>query len=242
MGLFSTVLHIYKKPQAETVKELKNDLQLNRAVKNHSKIDITNSNVQGVLDNEVYAKPGLFYLVTQPHGDWTTIVELNVNIDNSFYLYDLTNALSKQLDTYALSFHLHDDDVLYYNLDYKGESLDGYNSDFQYFHSEPLTKEDIVAQRHAPEHFLAILPKSKTVEGLNYILNEGMWSAFDNEELDEEGCPIDDDKYYVDEQDRFESVGKYLEIFSKDDYPFADWYSNFTKLNLDNCYLLKAER
>ena len=242
MGLFSTALHIYKKPQAATVKELKNDLQINRAVKNLSKVAITNSNFQNVLDNEVYATPGLFYLVTQPHGDRTTIVELNVNIDNPFYLYHLTNALSKQLDTYALSFHLHDDDVLYYNLDNEGESLDGYNSDFQYFHSEPLAKEDIEGQRHSPEHFLAILPKSKTVGGLNNILNEGMWSAFDNEELDEEGCPIDDDKYYVDEQDRFERVGKHLEIFSKDDYPFADWYSNLTKLNLDNCYLLRAER
>ena len=240
MGLFSTVLHIYKKSQADTVKELKNELQLNRAVKNFSKVDITNSNFQNVLDNEVYAKPGLFYLVTQPHGDWTTIVELNVNIDNPFYLYDLTNALSKQLDTYALSFHLHDNDVLYYNLDKEGESLDGYNSDFQYFHSEPVANEDIVAQRHSPEHFLTIIPKSKTVEGLNNILNEGMWSAFDNEELDEEGCPLDDDKYYVDEQDRLERVGKYLEILSKDDYPFADWYSNLTKLNLDNYYLLKA--
>lgn len=146
------------------------------------------------------------------------------------------------MDTYALSFHLHDDDVLYYNLDNKVESLDGYNSDFQYFDSEPLSIEDILPQRHSPEHFLMILPKSKTVEELNDILNEGMWTAFDNEELDEEGCPIDDEKYYVDEQDRFERIGKHLEIFSKDNYPFADWFSNLKKLNLDNCYLLKANR
>jgi hypothetical protein len=242
MGLFSTVLHIYNRSQADTLKELKNDLQLNHSLMSFSKVDISNSSYQNVLDNEVYAKPGLFYLVTQLQGNWTSIVELNVSIDNPFYLYDLANTLSKQLDTYALSFHLHDDDVLYYNLDNKGESLDGYNSDFQYFHSEPVAKDDIVAQRHSPEHFFTILPKSKTIEGLNDILNEGMWSAFDNEELDEEGCPIDDDKYYVDEQDRFERVGKYLEIFSKDDYPFADWYSNLTKFNLDNCYLLKANR
>jgi hypothetical protein len=242
MGLFSTVLHIYKKTQADTLKEFKNDLQLNRAFKNLSKVDIANSNYQEVLDNEVYTKPGLFYLLTQPHGNWTTIVELNVNVDNPFYLYDLTNALSKQLGTYVLSFHLHDSDVLYYNLDNRGESLDGYNSDFQYFHSEPVDKEDILAQRHSPEQFLPIMPGSKTVEGLNNILNEGMWNAFNNEELDEDGCPIDDDKYYVDEEDRFERVGRYLEIFSKDDYPFADWYSNLTKLNIDNCYLLKATR
>ena len=215
-------------------------MQLDRAFKSFSKIDITNTTFRNVLDNEVYGKKGLFYLVTQPYGDWTTVVELNVNIDNPFYLYDLTNKLSEQLNTYVLSFHLHDDDVLYYNLDKKGESLDGYTSDFQYFHSEPVAKEDILAQRHSPEHFLPILPKSKTVEGLNNILIEGMWSAFYNEKLDEQGCPIDDDEYYVDEQDRFERVGKYLELFSQDEYPFADWYSNFPKLNLDNCYLLRA--
>jgi hypothetical protein len=242
MGLFSTVLHIYKRTQVDTVRELKNDLKANHEVINFSNIDITNSNFQNVLENEVYAKPGLYYLVTPLFGDWTTITELNVNIDNPFYLYDFTNTLSKRLGTYALSFHLHDGDVLYYNLDNNGKSLDGYNSDFQYFYSEPVAKEDIIAQRHSPEPFLTILPKSKTVEGLNNILNEGMWSAFDNEELDEEGLPIDDDKYYVDEQDRFERVGKYLEIFSKDNYPFADLFSNLTKINLDNFYLLKAER
>ena len=240
MGLFSTVLHIYKKSQADTLTEFKNELRINRGFNNFSKIDISNSNCQNVL-SEVYSTPGIFYLVTQPHGNWTTIIELNVNVDNPFYLYDLIDAISKRLDTYTLSFHLHDDDVLYYNLDNGGESLDGYNSDFQYFHSKPIDRVDIVAQRHSPEHFLPIIPISKTVEGLNSILNEGMWSAFDNEELDEEGCPIDDDKYYVDEQDRFERVGKYLEIFSKNDYPFADWYSNLTKLNLDTCYLLKAD-
>jgi hypothetical protein len=242
MGLFSTVLHIYKRSQADTVTALKTELQVCRGFKHISKIDIANLNYQNVLDSEVYSKSGLFYLVTQQNDNWTTIIEVNVNVENPFYLYDLTKALSKQLSTYTLLFHLHDDDVLYYNLDDRGESLDGYNSDFQYFHSEPVNKEDIIAQRHCPEVFLPIIPKSKTVEELNNILNEAMWSAFDNEELDEEGCPTDDDKYYVDEQDRFERIGKYLEIFSEDDYPFADWHSNFTKLNLDNCYLLKADR
>lgn len=36
--------------------------------------------------------------------------------------------------------------------------------------------------------------------------------------------------------------GKYLEIFSPEDYPFADWYSNLPSLVLENCYLLKAEK
>jgi len=34
MGLFSTVIHIYKKSQADTVGELKNELQQNRGFTN----------------------------------------------------------------------------------------------------------------------------------------------------------------------------------------------------------------
>src|SRR5688572_3108595 len=176
MGLFSTVLHIYKKSQANIVNDLKNELQQNRGFINFSKLDLANSNYQNVFDNEVYSKRGISYLITQPHGDWTTIIELNVNVDNPFYLYDLTNILSKQLGTYALSFHLHDDDVLYYNLYKQGESLDGYNSDYQYFLTEPANKEEVLSQRHTPRYFNPILPATKNVESLNQILNEGYWT------------------------------------------------------------------
>jgi hypothetical protein len=156
-------------------------------------------------------------------------------------LYDLTNSLSKRLDTYALSFHLHDDDVLIYNLDKQGESLDGYNSNYQYFFTERVSREEVLTQRHTPQYFFFIMPTKKNVDSLNKILNEGYWSAFDNGDLDEDGVP-NDDKYFIDEEDRFVRVGKYLEIFSKDDYPFANWYSNLTILNIDNCYLLKATK
>jgi hypothetical protein len=164
-----------------------------------------------------------------------------VNVENPFYLYELTNSLSKRLNTYALSFHLHDDDVLYYNLDKAGESLDGYNSDYQYFLAEPADRNEVVTQRHTPEHFASILPAAKTVEGLNEILNEGYWAAFDNGDLDDDGVP-NDDKYFIDEEDRFVRIGKYLEIYSSDDYPFANWYINLGTLNLGECYLMKAER
>jgi len=219
--------------------ELVNELRQNHGFTNFLRPDITNSNYRDILRNEVYSQPGIFYLVTQPNGNWATIIELNVNIDSPVHLYELTNALSKRLNTYALSFHLHDDDVLYYNLDNEGTSLDGYNSDYQYFLPSPAAREEVLSQRHTPESFLTILPAGKNIEGLNEILNEGYWNAFDNGDLDKDGIP-NDGKYFIDEQDRFERIGKYLEIFSKDDYPFADWYSNLAKLNLDSCYLLKT--
>jgi hypothetical protein len=241
MGLFSTVLHIYQKSQGDIVNELSKELRQDRRLPKLSKVDFTNANHQIVLDKEVYSEEGIFYLITQPHGDWTTIIELNVNIGDPFYLYDLTNSLSKRLDTYALSFHLHDDDVLIYNLDRQGESMDGYNSNYQYFLTERADREEVLTQRHTPQSFSFIMPATKNVASLNEILDEGYWTAFDNDKLDEEGVPSDD-KFFIDEEDRFVRIGKYLEIFSKEDYPFADWHSNLTRLNLDNCYLLKSNR
>jgi hypothetical protein len=99
---------------------------------------------------------------------------------------------------------------------------------------------DILSQRHLPQPFSDVLPGPKNVDQLNAILNEGYWKAFDNRALDEDGIPADN--YFVEEEDRLERVGKYLEIFSDIEYPFANWYHNQAKLNLDRCYLLTGER
>jgi hypothetical protein len=242
MGLFTTVLHIYKTSQEKAIDELSNELQQNHGFTKLRRLDISNSNYEEVLEKEIFPKQGAFYLITKAHGNWTTIIELEVNLSQSLYLYEIVNELSERLDTYTLSFHLHDDDVLYYNLSNHGEALDGYNSDFQYFETEPLPKEEILSQRHSPEFFKEILPSNKNADKLNEILNEGMWAAFDNNDLDEDGVPKDDEKYYVNELERFERIGKYLEIFFDNDYPFANWYPNLVKLDLKNCYLLKSER
>jgi len=241
MGLSSTVLHIYNRNQTDTVKELVNELQANREFTKFNRLDIDNSNIEELIQEYVYEKYGVYYLITPQIDCWTTIIEINVNLDNPFYLYDLTNSISKRLATYALSFHLHDDDILLYNLHYGGNSIDGYNSNYQYFLTEPADREEIISQRHIPEAFADLLPLTKTSEQLNSILNEGYWNAFDNNDLDENGVP-NDDKYFINEQDRFERVGKHLEIYSKDDYPFADWPRNLTRLNLADCYLLEASR
>ena len=170
----------------------------------------------------------------------STVIEVAVTLDEPFFLYELTNGISRQLNTYALSFHLHDSDVLLYNLDKDGLSLDGYNSDYQYFLDVPAEVNDILSQRHAPQSFDDVLPESKNVDQLNVILNEGYWKAFDDDTLDEDGIPADE--YFVDEEDRFERIGKYLGIFSDNEYPFSNWYNNQDKLNLDRCYLLTGER
>lgn len=72
-------------------------------------------------------------------------------------------------------------------------------------------------------------------------LNEGYWDAFDNEDLDDDGVPADD-KYLIDEDERFERVGRYLEIYSAVEYPFTYWYHHREKLGLEGCYLLMGVR
>jgi hypothetical protein len=241
MGLFSTVLHLYNKPQIDIVNELSKELNEAYGFSRFSRLSFDSSNYKDVLESAVETRKGIYYLVTEKHDNWTTIIELNVNVENPVYLYQLCKSLSKRLATFTLSFHLHDSDVLYYNLDKEGESLDGYTSDYQYFLTEPADRDEVLTQRHNPEHFSAILPEAKTVEGLNEILNEGYWAAFDNSDLDDEGVP-NDDKYFVDEEERFVRIGKYLEIYSDDDYPFANWHVNLGTLKLADCYLLKVDR
>ena len=170
MGLFSTVLHLYKKSQGDIVSELSKELRQERGLPNLSKVDFESGNYQIVFEKEVYSKEGVFYLITQPHGNWTTIIELNVNIGNPFYLYDLTNSLSKRLDTYALSFHLHDNDVLTYNLDKRGESIDGYNSNYQYFLTEPANREEVLTQRHTPQYLSLVGTPSSSNSPLSNAL------------------------------------------------------------------------
>jgi hypothetical protein len=185
MGLFSTTLNIYKKDQSDIVDSLTVILS-KRQLSTFKRIDLTSDNFQNTLESNVYSNSGAFYLITERYNEWTTIIELNVNLEEPFYLYELVNELSAQLDTYALSFHLHDDDVLFYNLEYKGESLDGYNSMPQYFEKDPLPKNEIISQRHDTRKFSQILPNNKSIDGLTEILDRGYWQAFDNKDLDED--------------------------------------------------------
>lgn len=235
MGLFSTVLHLFQKTQAEVVEALAAELRQDHGISTIAQK--TGLDFQEIIDVKT---SGVAYLVTPQHSNWTTVIEVTVQLPEPFYLYDLTNGMSKRLNTYALSFHLHDSDLLLYNLNRGGEALDGYNSYYQYFLEEPAEVEDILSQRHSPQFFKEVLPASKNVEALDGLLNEGYWNAFDEEALDEDG--IFPEEYDVDEEERFENIGKYLEIFSDAEYPFANWQHHRDKLDLKNCLLLTGER
>jgi len=240
MGLFSTTLNIFKKEQSEIVEGLKHHLT-KRHLSTFKRIEVTSDNFQDILESEVYTNSGVFYLITEKPGNWTTIIELNVSLEESFYLYELGNELSAILNTFTLSFHLHDDDVVYYNLDNNGKSLDGYNSNVQYFENDPLPKVEIIAQRHDPQKFLEILPNNKNVDGLNKILDRGYWQAFDNNDLDKDGIP-NDLKYDINEEDRLKELGQYLEIYTADSFPYANWCEDIKKVGFSKCYLLKADK
>jgi hypothetical protein len=244
MGLFVTLIHIYKKDQDEIVSEVVKELKQSYSFSKFSRIKVDNSTFETVMDTEVYVQSGIYYLISQPHGNWTTIVELNIKVvhgDKPIFLGRLTKSLSRELKTYALSFNLHDGDLFYYNLTKDGKSLDSYNSDYQYFLNEPANKNEVLTQRHNTAFFSELLSANKNPETLNSILNEGYWTAFDNNDLDEDGR-ASDEEYYVDEEERFKKVGNYLEIFKNADYPFADGHVGLLQLNLSECYLLRAER
>ncbi|MBL7841552.1 MAG: hypothetical protein JNJ75_15520 [Cyclobacteriaceae bacterium] len=240
MGLFSTSLNVYKKDQSDIVDVLK-ALLLKRRLSIFKKIELTSESFQKVLESNIYSNSGVFYLITERYNQWTTIVELNVNLEEPFYLYELVNELSAKLSTYALSFHLHDDDVLLYNLERNGESLDGYNSMPQYFETDRLSKNEIISQRHNTKKFLEILPDSKTIDGLTKILDRGYWQAFDNNDLDEDGIP-NDGKYDTIEEERLKELGQYLEIYTAKSFPYANWHEDIIGLDLSKCFLLKADK
>jgi len=241
MGLFSTTLSIYKKDQPDIIDALKKELKEKRKLATFDRILVSVDNFQEILDSQVYLNQGIFYLVAYRFSNWTTILELNVNLNDPFYLYEIANAMSLRLKTYSLSLHLHDDDVIFYNLEHNGNSLDGYNSNVQYFENEPLKQIEIINQRHDAAKFLELLPSGKNIEGLNEILNRGYWNAFDNNDLDMDGIP-NDEIYEVEEEQRLKEIGRYLEIYNNVDFPYANWHDDIYELNLSKCYLLRANK
>jgi hypothetical protein len=63
----------------------------------------------------------------------------------------------------------------------------------------------------------------KNVDQLNTILNEGYWDVFIMAILMRMEFQMMKSISLM-KKDRFERVGKYLEIFSNSEYPLANWY------------------
>jgi hypothetical protein len=101
MGLFSTSLSIYKKDQPDIVDALKKELKEKRKLATFDRILVNGDNFQEILDSRVYSNPGVFYLVADRSNNWTSILELNVSLDDPFYLYEIANGMSLRLKTYC---------------------------------------------------------------------------------------------------------------------------------------------
>jgi hypothetical protein len=65
--------------------------------------------------------------------------------------------------------------------------------------------------------------------------------ATGKKDLDEDGIP-NDEKYDIIEEDRLREIGRYLEIYTADNFPYANWYEDIYELNLTKCYILRADK
>jgi len=167
---------------------------------------------------------GPCYVASALSGRWITLIETSLGMPNAPHLAQLCTRLSSTLSCYALSLVVHDDDLFFYNLDYKGHALDGYNSFPQYFEEKRMTEADIDGQRHTPEPFAALLPSNRTLEELRSLLDRGWWHAHDNGRLDQDGVPVEDDDGFLFEGDRMTAFGTLLQLHgTSGPYPYAGW-------------------
>lgn len=164
----------------------------------------------------------LSYLLSPRQGNWTTVIQAFAERDDAPFLADLSNRLSQQLQTHSLAMLLHEGDVLFYNLDYRGTPRDGYTSNPQFFAEELLSDQDVVRHRHMPKAFTPLLPKQIKMEKLLQVLNAGWWQAYDSKQLDETGDPLNEDAL-VDEEERLTTLGGMLQLNGAAGYPFTRW-------------------
>ena len=164
----------------------------------------------------------LCYLLGPQRGNWTTLIQAFEERDDAPFLADLSNRLSQQLQNHALAILLHEEGVLYYNLDYRGTPRDGYCSNPRHFADHNLTDEEALNQRHQPKAFTPLLPKHIKIEKLMELLNTGWWQAYDDKKLDETGEPLDEHAL-MDEEERLAIFGGLLQLNGHAGYPFAHW-------------------
>ena len=221
MGLFSSILHLRLATQLQALEAI--DTALARL----SFAPAARLPVPPEGPGHLAAAPdaAVQYLVSADSRPWLTIIESQPASPPAPWLADLGKAVSATLGCFALAFHVHDDDVLLYDLDHRGASLDGYNSCPQYFENDRLADEFIESQRHSPEAFAPVLPHGVTPSDLSSVLNKGWWAAYDAGRLDDDGVPIDDDDdpFLGAEGDRLTALGTILQLSGSQPYPYAAW-------------------
>lgn len=164
----------------------------------------------------------LCYLLGPERGNWLTIIQAFAERDDAPFLADLSNRLSQELQTHSLAILLHEGDVLFYNLDYRGTPRDGYTSNPQFMADHILTDPEVLQHRHMPKAFTPLLPKHIKIEKLIELLNDGWWQAYDAKQLDETGDPINENAI-VDEEERLSTFGGLLQLNGPAGYPFGNW-------------------
>lgn len=164
----------------------------------------------------------LCYLLSPRQGNWTTLIQPFADRDDTPFLADVANRLSQQLQTHALALLLHEGDVLFYNLDYRGTPRDGYCSNPQHLADHRLNDKEVLNQRHQPKAFTPLLPRNVSIEQLQKMLQAGWWQAFDGKQLDEAGELVNDEDM-VDEEDRMTALGNLLQLNGNAGYPFVHW-------------------
>ncbi len=220
MGLFSSVIHVRRVASSDVAAGLDAVMQDAGFVRARA-IPLSGKAPERPDDEE-----GAAYAYGPLLGDWCTIVQVH-SFAEDIELAQVGLALSETLDTYVLSLDLHDHDVFYYNLDHRGEPLDGYNSDPMYFEQEPMSEPDIEAQRHHPETFAPLVPPGTSPEALSTLLDRGWWRAHDRGELDENGVVREeayDSDDYIDAEARMAAFGSLLRLHGVEgDYPYVVW-------------------
>jgi len=218
MGLSCQVLHVFEVDSASV------ESALHQVLSRHGcSLSASEPVDASTRDRQANSSSPPAYIVGPSLGRWTPVIDLHAQP----WPGELCTELSRACSSLVLAIMVHDDSVMYYNLDEKGMSIDGYSSNPQYFEKERISESVAASQHHTPERFEPVLPPGKVVADLLAILNAGWWQAHDQGRLDADGMVTEEDMNacpYAVESDRMISLGAFLELGGPTaEYPFAHW-------------------
>jgi hypothetical protein len=173
-------------------------------------------------------KAGYRYLIFRAHdAPWVPVLEVGTRGEG------LDVAISAALDgADVFSVFIYGDGLSGYRLARDGNAVDRYVSDPTAFASEPLTAEEIEAERGHPERFADLLPVGTTAEAFErVVLRQGWWEDYDAGRSAAQGAEAargdagagdeGDEVDLVDEADRARCIALALELWGPSEYPFA---------------------